>query len=200
MEKLRLGVLISGRGSNLGALIEAARDAAYPAEIGLVIANRPEAPGLGLAAAAGLPTLVIDHRNFSDRAAFEAAVTTALRAAGVQLICLAGFMRVLTADFIAAWPNRIINIHPSLLPAYKGLHIHERVLAARETETGCTVHFVNAELDAGAIILQKAVPVLPGDTPDSLAARVLVQEHLCYPQAVRQLAEKILARQPATVQ
>jgi phosphoribosylglycinamide formyltransferase-1 len=200
MEKLRLGVLISGRGSNLSALIKATRDTAYPAEIKLVISNVPTALGLDLAKEANLSVAVIDHRDFDSRTTFEAALTAALQAAGVQLICLAGFMRVLTADFVDAWPGRIINIHPSLLPAYKGLHTHERVLAAGEVETGCTVHYVSAELDAGSIILQKTVPVLSGDTPDTLAARVLVQEHLCYPEAVRQIAEMNLANLCETVQ
>jgi phosphoribosylglycinamide formyltransferase-1 len=199
-QKLKLGVLISGRGSNLGALLAAAQDLAYPAEIALVIANRPQAPGIQLAAAAGLSVNVIDHKALADRAVFEGELDAALRAAGIELICLAGFMRVLSPEFVQQWQGRIINIHPSLLPAYKGLHVHERVLAAGETETGCTVHYVDAELDAGAIILQRSVPVLPGDTPDSLAARVLVQEHLCYPEAVRLLAEKALAEKRETVQ
>lgn len=192
-EKVKLGVLISGRGSNLGALLAATRDPGYPATIVQVISNRPAAPGLQLAKADGLAAQVIDHREFTDRAAFEGKIDAALKTADVELICLAGFMRVLSAGFVERWRGRIINIHPSLLPAYKGLHSHERVLAAGETETGCTVHYVDAELDAGAIILQRRVPVFPGDTPDSLAARVLVEEHLCYPQAVRRLAEKMLA-------
>jgi phosphoribosylglycinamide formyltransferase-1 len=204
MEKLKLGVLISGRGSNLGALIQAAKDPAYPARIALVISNRPEAPGLALAVEAGLPVRVIPHKDYPDRPAFDAALSAALEKAGVELVCLAGFMRLLTPEFVSKWAGRVINIHPSLLPAYKGLHIHERVLAAGESESGCTVHYVSAELDAGPIILQKRVPVLPGDTPETLAARILVQEHICYPEAVRRLAttlhEKTLADFPVTVQ
>lgn len=189
MARLRLGVLISGRGSNLQALIDACRDPAFPAEIALVISNRADAGGLERAAAADLPTAVILHRDFADRAAFDAALDAKLAEAGVGLVCLAGFMRLLTAGFVERWRDRMINIHPSLLPAFKGLDTHERVLAAGVRFTGCTVHFVRAEMDDGPIIVQAAVPVLENDDPHRLADRVLEAEHRCYPLAVRLIAE-----------
>jgi phosphoribosylglycinamide formyltransferase-1 len=189
MRRLRLAVLISGRGSNLQALIDAAAQPDYPAEIALVISNRPAAQGLDRAAAAGLDGLVIDHKGFPDRAAFDAALDHALRARTIELVCLAGFMRLLTDGFVTAWADRMINIHPSLLPAFKGLHTHERALAAGVRVAGCTVHFVRPEMDEGPIILQAAVPVRPDDTAETLAARVLAAEHRCYPAAVRWIAE-----------
>jgi len=181
-------VLISGRGSNMKALIEAARQPGYPAEIALVLSNRADAAGLAAAAAAGLATRVVPHRNFPDRAAFDAALDAALREAGVDLVCLAGFMRLLTPGFVADWRDRMINIHPSLLPAFPGLDTHARALAAGVRFTGCTVHYVRAEMDSGPIIAQAAVPVAPGDTPDTLAARVLAAEHRLYPLALRLVA------------
>jgi phosphoribosylglycinamide formyltransferase-1 len=187
--RLKLAVLISGRGSNLRALIAACADPGFPAEIGLVLSNRADAKGLEAAAAAGIATAVIDHKGFADRAAFDAAIHARLEAAGVGLICLAGFMRLFTPDFVARWQGRIVNIHPSLLPAFKGLHVHEQALQAGVRLTGCTVHFVSAEVDAGPIIVQAAVPVLAGDDPERLAARVLEAEHRCYPLAVRLIAE-----------
>ncbi|MCP1335658.1 phosphoribosylglycinamide formyltransferase [Futiania mangrovi] len=183
-KRMRLGVLISGRGSNMAALIEAARDPAYPAEIALVISNNADAKGLETAAAEGIPTAVIDHRAFDGRAAFEAALDTALRDAEVELVCLAGFMRLLTAGFVNAWADRILNIHPSLLPAFKGLHVHERAIAAGVRITGCTVHVVRPEMDDGPIVAQGAVPIMPDDTPETLAARILEVEHAIYPLAV----------------
>lgn len=189
MERLRLGVLISGRGSNLEALIDACRDPAYPAEIACVISNRPGAKGLERARRAGLAGCVVDHRGFDGRAAFEAALTTKLQAAGVELICLAGFMRILTKAFTERWPDRILNIHPSLLPAFPGLDTHRRALDAGVRFVGATVHFVRPGLDDGPIIVQAVVPVRADDTPDSLAARVLGQEHRVYPLAVRLVAE-----------
>jgi phosphoribosylglycinamide formyltransferase-1 len=187
--RLRLGVLISGRGSNLQALIDACRDPNYPAEIALVISNRPGAHGLVRAEEAGIPHRVIDHRDFADRAGFEAAVTAALEAAGVALVCLAGFMRVLTAAFVGPWHDRLVNIHPSLLPAFPGLDTHRRALEAGVRFAGCTVHFVRADVDAGPIIVQAAVPVQAGDSEDGLAARVLAEEHRIFPLAVRLVAE-----------
>jgi phosphoribosylglycinamide formyltransferase-1 len=187
--RLKLAVLISGRGSNLQALIDAVAAPDYPAEIALVIANRPDAQGLARAAAAGIPTQVIDHTAFPDRAAFDAALDRALRSRAIELVCLAGFMRLLTDGFVTAWLDRMINIHPSLLPAFKGLHTHERALAAGVRVAGCTVHFVRPAMDEGPIIVQAAVPVLPDDTADALAARVLAAEHRCYPAAVRWIAE-----------
>ncbi|RMF16611.1 MAG: phosphoribosylglycinamide formyltransferase [Alphaproteobacteria bacterium] len=187
--RLRLGVLISGRGSNLQALIDACAQPEFPAEIVLVISNRPEAAGLARAETAGIATLVVDHRDFREREDFENALNAALKDAGVDLVCLAGFMRILNPDFVNRWRDRLINIHPSLLPAYRGLKTHERVIADGVRFTGATVHFVRPEMDDGPIILQAAVPVHPDDTPDSLAARVLEYEHRIYVEAVRWIAE-----------
>ena len=189
MARLKLAVLISGRGSNLQALIDACRDPAFPAEIVLVLANEPDALGLEKAKAAKIPTRVIDHRDFPDRAGFETALTGAIEAAGAGLVCLAGFMRLLGAGFVRRWRDRLINIHPSLLPAFKGLHTHERALASSARIAGCTVHFVREDMDEGPIIVQAAIPVSPNDDADSLAARVLAQEHVIYPLAVRLIAE-----------
>jgi phosphoribosylglycinamide formyltransferase-1 len=188
MARKRVAVLISGRGSNLQALIDAARAPDYPAEIVRVIANVPEAGGLARAAAAGIATETIDHRKFPDRPAFEAALDAAIRASGAELVCLAGFMRLLTAGFVDAWRGRLINIHPSLLPAFPGLDTHARALAAGVRLAGCTVHFVRAEMDNGPIIVQAAVPVLPGDDEPRLAARVLAAEHRAYPLALALVA------------
>jgi phosphoribosylglycinamide formyltransferase-1 len=187
--RLRVAVLISGRGSNLQALLAACRDPAMPAEIVLVISNRPGAGGLAHAAAAGIATAIVDHRGFPDRAAFDAALDARLRAAAIELVCLAGFMRLLTAGFIEAWRDRLVNIHPSLLPAFPGLDTHARALAAGVRFAGCTVHLVRFATDTGPILVQAAVPVRPEDDPDSLAARVLAEEHRIYPLALRWLAE-----------
>lgn len=189
MARLRLGVLVSGRGSNLQALIDAAADPAFPAEIAVVISNIADVQGLQRAAEAGIETCVIDHKAYGGRAAFESALTEALEARQVRLVCLAGFMRLLTKGFVDHWRDRIINIHPSLLPAFKGLNTHERVLDYGVKFTGCTVHFVRAEMDDGPIIVQGVVPVITSDTPDRLAARVLQVEHRIYPLAVRLVAE-----------
>jgi phosphoribosylglycinamide formyltransferase-1 len=189
MAKLKLGVLISGRGSNLQALIDAATDPAYPAEIALVISNKADAGGLARAEAAGIATKVIPHKEFASREAFDAALDQELHAAGVGLVCLAGFMRLLTPGFSEGWHDRLINIHPSLLPSFKGLDSHAQALKAGVRFSGCTVHFVRPEMDAGPIILQAAVPVHDGDDEDALAARILEAEHECYPLAVRLIAE-----------
>jgi phosphoribosylglycinamide formyltransferase-1 len=189
MSRLKLAVMISGRGSNLQALIDATADPAFPAEIILVLSNRPGAFGLERAAKAGIPTRVIDHKEFSDRASFDAEMTAAMEAAGTELVCLAGFMRLLSDAFVDHWRNKMINIHPSLLPAFKGLEVQERVLARGARFAGCTVHYVRKEMDTGPIIVQAVVPVRPDDTPDSLAARVLEREHDIYPLAVRLIAE-----------
>jgi phosphoribosylglycinamide formyltransferase-1 len=188
-ERLRLGVLISGRGTNLQALIDACADPSFPATIALVLSNLAEAQGLERAEKADIPTTVIEHKALPDRTSFDAAVDRALRDAHVEFVCLAGFMRLLTADFVDKWRDRIINIHPSLLPSFKGLDTHRRTLEAGVTIAGCTVHFVRPEMDSGPIIAQAAVPVLPGDDPDRLAARILEQEHAIYPLAVRLIAE-----------
>lgn len=188
-KRLRLGVLISGRGSNLQALIEACATSAFPAEIALVVSNVANAEGLDHAAQAGLATAVIDHKLFLGRAPFEDAITAALEAANVGLVCLAGFMRLLTPGFVTHWRDRLINIHPSLLPAYRGLNTHERAIHDGVRFTGCTVHYVRPDCDAGPIVAQAAVPVAPDDTPETLAARVLLSEHQIYPEAVRLIAE-----------
>jgi phosphoribosylglycinamide formyltransferase-1 len=185
----RVAVLISGGGSNLQALIDAASAADFPARIALVLSNSPGAYGLERAARAGIPARTVDHRAFAgDRAAFEAVLEAVLREAGVELVCLAGFMRVLTPPFVEAWRDRLLNVHPSLLPAFRGLHTHARALSAGVRIHGCTVHLVRPELDDGPIIVQGAAPVLPGDTESTLAARVLELEHRCYPLALRLLA------------
>lgn len=190
MTRARAAVLISGRGSNMMALAEAARDPAYPAEIACVVANRADAAGLEFAAANGIAAKLIDHTAYPTRQAFEAALDSHLRAMEVDIIACAGFMRILTAGFISGWAGRMINIHPSLLPAYKGLHTHERAIADAVKTHGCSVHHVTAELDAGPVILQAEVPVLPGDTPETLSARVLKEEHRIYPQALALLARQ----------
>jgi phosphoribosylglycinamide formyltransferase 1 len=182
--RVRAAILISGRGSNMDALLQAASAADYPARAVVVISNRPDAGGLARAAARGLATEVVDHRRFSGRPAFEAELDSRLKAHDVELVCLAGFMRLLTADFVEAWRDRIINIHPSLLPAFPGLDTHARALATGVRFAGCTVHVVRSETDSGPIIAQAAVPVLPGDDPDRLAERILVAEHRLYPMAL----------------
>jgi phosphoribosylglycinamide formyltransferase 1 len=185
----RTAILISGRGSNMAALLAAAANPAYPAEIVLVLANRPDAAGLAKATAAGIPIAVVESRAFkSDRPAFEAALGTVLDTHRVELIALAGFMRVLTPAFVAAWEGRLVNIHPSLLPAFPGLDTHARALSAGVRLHGCTVHLVSAGVDEGPILAQAAVPVLPEDTPETLAARVLAEEHRIYPAALAWLA------------
>lgn len=184
----RVGVLISGRGSNMAALIEACHADDYPAEIVAVISNRPGAPGLDRAHDAGLATFTIDHKKFPSREAFDAALDRRLRDEGVELVCNAGFMRILSAGFVEAWRDRHLNIHPSLLPAFRGLHPHERAIETGVCVSGATVHFVRTEMDAGPIVAQAVVPVLPDDTADDLAARVLTAEHKLYPHALRLVA------------
>ena len=186
--KKRTAILISGRGSNMQALVAAASAADYPAEIVLVISNRPDAAGLQWAEANGLATLVIDHKAHASRAAFEDALQQALDEANVELIALAGFMRLMTPAFVERWRDRMINIHPSLLPSFRGLHTHEQALAAGVRIAGCTVHFVRTETDTGPIIAQAAVPVLSSDTATTLAARVLEAEHKIYPIALKLVA------------
>lgn len=190
LKRLKLGVLISGRGSNLQALIDAAADPSFPAEIALVLSNKADAYGLERASKAGIATTVISHRDYpGDKPGFEAAMDARLRDAGVELVCLAGFMRLLSPWFVNQWHDRMINIHPSLLPSFKGLDTHQRALDAGVRFHGCTVHYVRAEMDAGPIIVQAAVPILPGDDEHALADRVLEQEHRVYPLAVRLVAE-----------
>ena len=190
MTRKRVAILISGRGSNMAALIAAAKAPDYPAEIALVLSNVPDAAGLTRAREAGIATEVVDHKPFGkDREAFDRQLDAALEAHRIDIVCLAGFLRVLGPWFVERWNGRLINIHPSLLPAFKGLHTHERAIAAGATEHGATVHFVVPDLDSGPIIEQASVPVLPDDTPDSLAARVLEIEHRLYPLALKRLAE-----------
>jgi phosphoribosylglycinamide formyltransferase-1 len=185
----KVAVLISGRGSNMQALVRACAAPDYPAEVVLVLSNRADAAGLDFAREAGIATAVVSHKDFPDRASFDAAMDAEIRRHDAELICLAGFMRLLDARIIEAWRDRMINIHPSLLPSFRGLDTHARALEAGVKLAGCSVHFVRAEVDTGPIIAQAAVPVLPGDSPDSLAARILEQEHLIYPMALRLLAE-----------
>jgi phosphoribosylglycinamide formyltransferase-1 len=190
MSRKRVAVLISGRGSNMTALIEAAKDPTYPAEIVLVLSNIPDAGGLQIAKAAGIETVVIDHKRYGkDRAAFEAAMQSVLEQHKIEIVCLAGFMRILTAGFVEKWRGRMLNIHPALLPAFKGLDTHKRALEAKVKQHGATVHFVVPEMDSGPVILQGAVEVRPDDTEVSLAARVLTVEHRIYPEALKMLAE-----------
>lgn len=184
----RTAILISGRGSNMAAVLDAAASTDYPADIALVLSNRPGAPGLVRAQAAGIATQVIDHKACRDRAGFDAALDAALEAAGIELVVLAGFMRLLTPGFTEKWLGRMINIHPSLLPSFKGVHVHEQALAGGVRFSGCTVHFVTADMDAGPIIGQAIVPVVPGESPEALAARTLTAEHRLYPAAVALVA------------
>lgn len=188
MSRRRTAILISGRGSNMAALIEAARDPAYPAEIALVLSNRPEAAGLAHAKEAGIAVAAVDHKIHAGREDFERAMQALLEIHRIDLVCMAGFMRLVTPWFVGQWEGRMINIHPALLPAFRGLHTHERALEAGVKLHGCTVHFVVPAMDEGPIIAQAAVPVLDADTPESLARRVLAQEHAIYPRALARVA------------
>ena len=199
MTKTRTGVLISGRGSNLQALIEACKAPAYPAEIVLVVSNVPDVQGLARAEDAAIPTRTVNHKDFASREAFDAAVSDALRGAQVDLLCNAGFMRLHTEGFVRDWWNRHLNIHPSLLPAFPGLNTHARVLEAGAKISGCTVHFVRPKMDAGPVVAQAAVPVLLGETEDSLADRVLSAEHRLYPHALRLIASGAVRVEGETV-
>lgn len=184
----RVGILISGRGSNMRALVEAASEADFPAEVALVLSNRPDAAGLDFARARCIATSVVDHKAYKkDREGFERAMHKELQRTGVEFICLAGFMRLLTPWFIDQWHDRLINIHPSLLPSFKGLNTHERALEAGVKLHGCTVHFVRPDMDVGPIIAQRSVEVLDEDTPDTLGSRVLTVEHTIYPHALKQI-------------
>jgi phosphoribosylglycinamide formyltransferase-1 len=189
MAKLKVGILISGRGSNMAALIKAAAAPDYPAEIACVISNVADAPGLGIAREAGIATMVISHKDHADRESFDRALSSALESHGVELVALAGFMRILSRWFPERWAGRLLNIHPSLLPAFRGRHVERQTLSAGVRVSGCTVHLVVADLDAGPIVAQAAVPVLPNDTEETLSARILRQEHRLYPMVVRWFAE-----------
>lgn len=196
MTKIRLGILISGRGSNMEALIRACADPAFPAEVAIAISNKAGAPGLEKAREAGIETMCVVQKDYPSRSEFENAIHKLLIWNKIDVVCLAGFMKILGPMFVREWDGRILNIHPSLLPDYPGLDTHERVLADRRTESGCTVHYVIPELDAGPVLVQRRVAVLADDTPDSLAARILTEEHIAYPAAVRMVAEKLLKDPP----
>ena len=188
MTRKRVAILISGRGSNMTALVEAARDPAYPAEIVGVFSNRADAPGLQYAWLAGVPTAVRSHKDYASREEFDAEIQRVLDGWGTEIVCLAGFMRILSHGFAQRWSGRMLNIHPSLLPLFKGLKPQQQALDAGVAESGCTVHWVIPDLDDGPAILQRRVPVLPGDTADILAARILVEEHKAYPEALAMVA------------
>lgn len=193
MARRRVAVLISGRGSNMAALIQAAMEDDYPAEIVLVISNRPDAGGIAYARNAGIATTIVDHTDYGkDRQPFERALQSVLEGSAIEIVCLAGFMRLFTPWFIGKWQGRMLNIHPALLPAFPGLHTHEQALAAGAKTHGATVHLVTEDMDAGPIVCQAAVPVVPGDTAETLAARVLTVEHKIYPLALKWLAEGTL--------
>jgi phosphoribosylglycinamide formyltransferase 1 len=191
MTRKRVGVLISGRGSNMAALVAAARDPAYPAEIVCVVSNRPGAAGLGFAKAQGIATHVINHKDYATREAFDAALNDYLQAQKLDLVACAGFMRIMTPVLLEPWAGKMINIHPSLLPLYKGTRTHNRAIADGATVHGCSVHYVTAELDGGPVIAQAEVPVLAGDTAESLSARVLAEEHKLYPKALAIVASRL---------
>jgi phosphoribosylglycinamide formyltransferase 1 len=194
MRKLRVGVLISGRGSNMRALVEAGRDPDYPAEVVLVASNVAAAGGIAWAKEQGIATAVVNHKNYASREAFDTAMNAKLQKHNLDLICCAGFMRIMTSVLIAPWSGRMLNIHPSLLPDYKGLHTHARAIADGRSEAGCTVHFVTEELDGGPIVAQARVPILIGDTDDAVSARVLAEEHPLYVKALAQVATSLAAR------
>ncbi len=188
MTRARVGVLISGSGSNMHALVKASRAADYPAEITCVVSNTPEAGGLQIAKSEGIATHVVNHKNYPTRDAFDAALNAYLQSQNLDLIACAGFMRIMTPLLIGPWQGRMINIHPSLLPLYKGLHTHERAIADGQKFGGCSVHYVTLELDGGPVIAQTQVPILAGDSADKLAARVLIEEHKLYPAALAEVA------------
>ncbi|HEY2032728.1 MAG TPA: phosphoribosylglycinamide formyltransferase [Rhizomicrobium sp.] len=189
MTRVRVAVLISGRGSNLQSLIDAAKAPDYPAEIALVVSNKEDAAGLDVARAAGIPTRIISHKLFGSREEFDAAIDAALRGAKIDLVAEAGFMRIHSEWFAKRWEGKLLNIHPSLLPLFPGIRVHQQALDAGVKESGCTVHFIVPELDSGPIIAQAAVPVLPGDTVETLTARILIEEHKLYPEALKLVVE-----------
>ncbi len=191
MIKKRVGVLISGSGSNMHALVKASQAADYPAEIVCVVSNKPEAGGLKIAASEGIAAHVVNHKDYASRESFDAALNTYLQSQNLDLIACAGFMRIMTPVLIAPWQGRMINIHPSLLPLYKGLHTHARAIADGQKFGGCSAHYVTLELDDGPIIAQASVPIMDSDTADTLAARVLIEEHKLYPAALAKVAQQI---------
>lgn len=189
MARMKVAILVSGRGSNMQAILEACADKAFPAEVAVVISNIAGAPALERAAEFGVRAVTIAHKDFADRESFDQRVSEEIKATGCELVVLAGFMRLLSEEFCATWRDRLINIHPSLLPSFKGLDVHARMIAAGVRFGGCTVHYVRHEMDTGPIILQAAVPVHPGDDANKLADRILEQEHVIYPLAVKWIAE-----------
>ncbi len=192
IDKLKLAIFISGRGSNMRSIMKACEDENFPAKIELVLSNRPDAKGLDFAKKNNVPTEIVDHKRYNTRKDFEDEILKRLNKYDIDLIVLAGFMRILTPNFVEKYPDKIINIHPSLLPDYKGLNTHERAIEDGKKHAGCTVHFVVPDLDSGPIILQKRVPILENDTPDTLSKRVLEQEHIIYPKAIKLIANKII--------
>ena len=194
VSRVRVAILISGRGSNMAALIEAAKAPGYPAEIALVVSDKAEAGGLAIARAKKVEAVAFNSKTYASRDAYEAAIQALLEAREIEIVCLAGYMRILGPPFVERWRGRMLNIHPSLLPAYKGLRTHARALADDVKEHGCSVHFVTPELDAGPVLLQARVPILSDDDPERLAARVLAEEHRIYPRALASLARQIVAR------
>lgn len=194
--KLKLGILISGRGSNMEALIQACNNPDFPAEVTLVISNREAAPGLEKAEKSNIKTLLLNPKDYTGRIEYESELHNTLIQHEINIVCLAGFMKILGTEFVNNWTDRIVNIHPSLLPDYPGLDTYARAIADGKKESGCTVHYVIPEMDAGPVILQRRVPIFPGDTPDALAARILTEEHIAYPEAVRLVAEKLLNSSP----
>ena len=197
-KKLRVGVLISGRGSNLKALIDATQIPTFPAQVVCVISNIQNAGGLDHAQAANIAHHTVSHKDYQGRDEFDAALTDILEVAQIDLVCLAGFMRILSPGFARHWHGRLINIHPSLLPAYKGLDVHRRMIEDSAKIAGCTVHYVTEDMDAGPIIGQRAVPIVANDTPDTLAARILAEEHILYPDCVRMIADGTMTMEKAT--
>jgi len=194
MRKVRTAVLISGRGSNMVSLVKASKQKTYPADIALVVSNTSDAPGLSKARTLGVMAMAIDHKNFSTRKAFDVALDSVMQQAGIELICCAGFMRILTPWFTTKWQGRLLNIHPSLLPKYKGLNTHQRALDAGDKDHGCTVHYVTSELDSGQPILQRRMKVLETDTADTLAQRLLPIELEAYPEALKSIASNLMVR------
>ena len=191
MKRVKLAVFISGRGSNMLSILEAAQNPDFPAEISVVLSNKSTATGIESAKKHGIATEIVEHQHFDSREDFEDEIQERLEKHDIDFIVLAGFMRILSENFVTQWHDRILNIHPSLLPEYKGLNTHERAITDGKTETGCTVHFVTSDLDSGPIILQKKVPILKDDTPESLAQRVLEQEHIAYPEAIKLIASSV---------
>ena len=189
-KKLKIAIFISGRGSNMEAIINASKSNDFPAEISLVLSNKPKALGLETAKLNNIPTAIVNHKDFDNKQDFENSILEILTNYPVDLICLAGFMRILSADFLNNYPDKVINIHPSLLPKFKGLNTHKRAIEAKETESGCTVHYVIAEMDAGPIILQKSVPISKNENEETLQAKILEQEHKAYPEAIIKIASK----------